>query len=262
MARTARGREVLAGIPSRRRTQELQALLQGPLGPAGQHLDLPPGGPAHGRDGNPPARARRLDRRARAPRINVTAPARAPGRLRPGHSPCLSARVVRLLHACRAPAHGRLRSRPVQRPPGRRIHALLRRRTCRVVAGGSSSGRTPTRWPAARGATQLARRQPRARFRSHRLQRDMPARPASAGPTATTYEIAHTGDWRMARGRRYCGAWEDRCGVLALGSRAPSILSARNDRDPDGLSGDRGTDWTLRDASVPAEPHPIATLIA
>src|SRR3954454_22756123 len=80
MARTARGREVLAGIPSRRRSQELPALLQGPLGPARQHLDLPPGGPAHGPDRNPPARARRLDRRARAPRINVTAPARAPRR--------------------------------------------------------------------------------------------------------------------------------------------------------------------------------------
>src|SRR3954471_20085633 len=96
MARTARGREVLAGIPSRRRTQKLQALLQGPRGPAGQHLDLPPGGPAHGPDRNPPARARRLDRRARAPRINVTSPARAPGRPPPGNKPCPSARVVRL----------------------------------------------------------------------------------------------------------------------------------------------------------------------
>src|SRR3954454_2612879 len=126
MARPARGREVLAGIPSRRRTQKLQALLQGPLGSPGQHLDLPPGGPAHGPDGNPPARARRLDRRARAPRIDVTAPARAPRRPRPATAPA-SVPESYALHACRAPDHGqrrpRLASATAPRPPDPRAVA-------------------------------------------------------------------------------------------------------------------------------------------
>src|SRR4051795_3782069 len=87
MARTARGREVLAGILSGRRTQKLQALLQRTLGPAGQHLDLPPGGPAHGPERNPPARPRRLGRRARAPGIDVTRGRECPDVSRPATAP-------------------------------------------------------------------------------------------------------------------------------------------------------------------------------
>src|SRR3954453_10471837 len=87
MARTARGREVLAGIPSGRRTQELQALLQRTLGPARQCLDLPPGGPAHGPDRKPPTRARRVGRRARAPGIDVTRGRECPDVSRPATAP-------------------------------------------------------------------------------------------------------------------------------------------------------------------------------
>src|SRR3954452_10284170 len=258
MARPARGREVLAGIPSRRRTQKLQALLQGPLGSPGQHLDLPPGGPAHGPDGNPPARARRLDRRARAPRIDVTAPARAPRRPPPGHSPCLSARVVRL--ACLS------RSRPWPAPaspgattPGRRIHALLRRRTRRVVAVGSD-----TRQIASSPGCEAAREMPvAARLHSHRVQRDLPAQLCERGSDTDyvrnrTYRRLEDGA-RSPILRRVGGPmWGAGAVVQGAFHRFGQATTATGM----GLSGTGGPTGTLRDASVPAEPHPIATLIA
>src|SRR4051794_30230136 len=225
MARTARGREALAGIPSGRRTQKLQALLQGPLGPPRQHLDLPPGGPAHGPERNPPARARRLGRRARAPRIDVTRRRERPDVSRPTTAPASLpewyARCMLVAPPTRAPAASPSAMAPRAPDPRAVAASDVPGGRRRVVVG---SDTRQMAWPAPRGATQLARCQWRARSRSHRVQRDLPAQPVSAGPTATTYEIAHTGDWRMARARRYCGAWNG-CG--ALGSRVPFIVSAR-----------------------------------
>src|SRR3954469_11396017 len=240
MARTARGREVLAGIPSRRRTQELQALLQGPLGPPGQHLDLPPGGPAHGPDGNPPARARRLDRRARAPRIDVTAPARAPRRPPPGHSPCLSARVVRL--ACLS------RSRPWPAPASHSATAPRPPDPRAVAASDVPGGRrrtavgADTRQIASSPGCDAARERP--------VARSFALAPPTERHASSACERGSDSDY--VRNRTY--------GRLEDGARSPILRRVERMWGAGvqgavhrfcqatlatgmGLSGDRGTDW-------------------